>query len=177
MQYISHYRSPLGDILLAADNLGLTGLWFEGQKYFPPDLDVAYKEKEIPLWERVMQWLDCYFGAREPTAFVPLHFTGTEFQNQVWEMLCAVPYGKTITYGEIAGQLARQRGLKSMSAQAVGGAVARNRISIFVPCHRVIGANGSLTGYAGGIDRKRKLLLLEKAGIRKNDRTEERSGS
>lgn len=166
MQYISHYRSPIGDILLAADDIGLTGLWFEGQKYFALYLEKEHEEKEIPFFEKVKQWLDIYFSGKEPDFTVPLHFTGTDFQNEVWEILCTIPYGKTMTYGEIANQLAAKKGLTHMSAQAVGGAVGHNGISIIVPCHRVVGTNGSLTGYAGGIDKKIKLLQLEKADMK-----------
>ena len=164
MQYISHYRSPIGNILLAADEIGLTGLWFEGQKYFALHLDKEREEKEIPLFEKVKQWLDIYFSGKEPDFTVPLHFAGTDFQKEVWEILCAIPYGQTMTYGEIAKQIAAKKGLLRMSAQAVGGAVGHNEISIIVPCHRVVGANGSLTGYAGGIEKKMYLLKLEKTG-------------
>ena len=161
MQYVSHYSSPLGAILLAADHIGLTGLWFEGQKYFALHLDPKREERELPPFETAKRWLDLYFSGKEPDFSVPLHFTGTDFQNEVWRILRAIPYGQTTTYGEIARQLARERGLPHMSAQAVGGAVGRNRISVIVPCHRVVGTDGSLTGYAGGIDRKSKLLTLE----------------
>ncbi|HIT66074.1 MAG TPA: methylated-DNA--[protein]-cysteine S-methyltransferase [Candidatus Merdisoma merdipullorum] len=165
MQYISHYSSPLGDILLAADSVGLTGLWFEGQKYFALNLDKEHVEKEIPLFAEAKRWLDIYFSGKEPDFSVPLHFTGTEFQNEVWELLLAIPYGQTTTYGELAKRIAGKRGVKHMSAQAVGGAIGHNNISVIVPCHRVVGTNGSLTGYAGGIDKKVKLLELEKADI------------
>ena len=166
MQYTSHYRSPIGNILLAADEIGLTGLWFEGQKYFALYLDKEHEERELPIFEKVKEWLDIYFSGKEPDFTVPLHFTGTDFQNEVWEILCAIPYGRTMTYGEIAKQVAAKKGLPRMSAQAVGGAVGHNGISVIVPCHRVVGANGSLTGYAGGIDKKIKLLQLEKADTR-----------
>ena len=161
MQYITHYQSPLGNILLAADDIGLTGLWFEGQKYYALYLDKEHMEKEIPLFKDVKHWLDIYFSGKEPDFKLPLHFTGTDFQNEVWEILYSIPYGKTMTYGEIAKQIAANRGLKRMSAQAVGGAVGHNEISIIVPCHRVVGTNGSLTGYAGVIDKKVALLTLE----------------
>lgn len=161
MQYISHYRSPLGDLLLAADDTGLIGLWFEGQKYFALHLDKEREERALPLFERVKEWLDLYFSGKKPDFSVPLHLIGTEFQKEVWEFLLAIPYGQTTTYGEIAGKLAARKGLPHMSAQAVGGAVGHNPISILVPCHRVVGANGNPTGYAGGIDRKVKLLTLE----------------
>ena len=163
MQYIHHVQSPMGRILLAADRIGLTGLWFEGQKYFALRLDKEHEEKELPLFEKARCWLDLYFSGKEPDFSVPLHFTGTPFQNEVWEILCTIPYGQTRTYGSIAKQLAEKRGITQMSAQAVGGAVGHNEISIIVPCHRVVGSNGSLTGYAGGIDKKVKLLTLEKA--------------
>lgn len=161
MQYTSRYRSPLGEMLLAADETGVTGLWFAGQKYFARHLDKEQVEKEIPLFATVKQWLDVYFAGSEPDLTVPLHFTGTAFQNEVWGILCTIPYGQTTTYGEIAKQLAARRGLPHMSAQAVGGAVGHNPISILVPCHRVVGLGGSLTGYAGGLERKRCLLALE----------------
>ena len=163
MQYISHYHSPLGDILLAADSAGLTGLWFEGQKYFALYLDKEHEEKELPVFEEAKRWLDIYFSGKNPDFQVPLHFTGTDFQNEVWEILYAIPYGQTTTYGEIAAQLAKKRGLPRMSAQAVGGAVGHNEISIIVPCHRVVGASGRLKGYAGGIEKKIELLRLEGA--------------
>lgn len=165
MQYINHYQSPLGRILLAADAIGLTGLWFEGQKYFALGLDAAHEETELPLFEQANYWLDLYFSGKSPDFSVPLHATGTAFQKEVWELLSSIPYGQTMTYGEVARQLAAKKGLGHMSAQAVGGAVGHNKISIFIPCHRVVGTNGSLTGYAGGIDKKRSLLHLEKAKL------------
>ena len=165
MQYTSHYSSPLGDILMAADEAGLTGLWFVGQKYFALCLDQEHEAREIPVFETAKRWLDIYFSGRNPDFAVPLHFTGTAFRKSVWEILCTVPYGHTITYGEIAVKLAEKRGVSRMSAQAVGGAVGHNEISIIVPCHRVVGTNGSLTGYAGGIERKVKLLTLENADM------------
>ena len=163
MQYTSHYRSPIGNILLAADEIGLTGLWFEGQKYFALYLDKEHIEKEIPVLEEAKKWLDIYFTGKNPEFTIPLHFTGTDFQKEVWEILYSIPYGQTTTYVAIAKQLAAKKGKSHMSAQAVGGAVGHNEISIIVPCHRVVGSNGSLTGYAGGIDKKIKLLELEKA--------------
>lgn len=167
MQCINHYISPLGNIVLAADEVGLTGLWFEGQKYFALYLDKDHEEKELPIFTKARQWLDIYFSGREPDFKLPLHFIGTPFQNEVWEILYSIPYGKTMTYGEIAKLLAERKGIKQMSAQAVGGAVGRNEISVIVPCHRVVGANGSLTGYAGGIDKKIALLKLEKVDMEK----------
>ena len=162
MQYTSHYRSVLGDILLAADETGLTGLWFEGQKYYALSLDKQHEERELPVFETAKRWLDMYFSGREPDLAVPLHLIGTEFQREVWEILLKIPYGQTVTYGSIASEIAARRGIRSMSAQAVGGAVGHNGISVIVPCHRVVGADGSMTGYAGGVDRKTALLELER---------------
>lgn len=163
MQYTTNYESPLGKIVIAADEIGLTGLWFEGQKYFALYLDKENEEKEIPVLREAKRWLDIYFSGREPDFELPLHFIGSKFQNEVWEILYSIPYGKTMTYGEIAKRLAAKRGIARMSAQAVGGAVGKNEVSIIVPCHRVVGTNGSLTGYAGGIAKKIELLKLEGA--------------
>ena len=165
MQYTTFYESPIGRMLLAADDTGLTGLWFEGQKYFARCLDRETEEKELPVFAEAKRWLDIYFSGKEPDFTPPLHFTGTDFQKEVWEILYAIPYGQTMTYGAIADQLAKKRGLSRMSAQAVGGAVGHNNLSIIVPCHRVVGSDGSLTGYAGGIERKTFLLNLENAKI------------
>lgn len=165
MQYTSQYHSPLGEILIAADDIGLTGLWFVGQKYYALYLDKENREQETQILKDTKKRLDIYFSGQEPNFKLPLHFTGTDFQNEVWEILYSIPYGKTMTYGEIANILAKRRGLKRMSAQAVGGAVGHNEISIIVPCHRVVGSQGSLTGYAGGIDKKVSLLKLEKVNM------------
>ena len=165
MEYIHHYHSPLGGITVASDGEVLTGLWFDGQKYFAVTLAKEHEEKMLPVFEETDRWLDIYFQGKEPDFMPALHPVGTEFQSAVWEILRRIPYGRTITYGEIAGQLAAQRDVKKMSAQAVGGAVGHNKISIIIPCHRVVGSNGSLTGYAGGIDKKIALLKLEKTDM------------
>ncbi len=161
MQYTSCYFSPLGKLFLAAKEDGLTGAWFEDQKYFASSLNEETEEKEIPLFKDAKKWLTIYFSGKEPDFTLPLHLTGSDFQKEVWEILRSIPYGKTMTYGEIAKQIAARKGISRMSAQAVGGAVGHNKISVIVPCHRVVGANGNLTGYAGGIDKKIKLLTLE----------------
>lgn len=161
MQYVTTCQSPLGGILLAADEYGLTGLWFEGEKFYALSLDPEHEKKEVPILSEVRRWLDIYFSGREPDFMPPVHMIGSDFRLCVWELLRKIPYGKTITYGELAKQIARSRGLPRMSAQAVGGAVGHNEISIIIPCHRVVGTNGSLTGYAGGVDKKRRLLELE----------------
>ena len=157
MLFLTHYASPLGPILLAADETGLTGLWFEGQKYFPSFLGVDYQEKETPVLTETARWLDVYFSRKDPGFLPPLHPQGSPFRQTVWDILLTIPRGQTITYGEIA----RRLGVRS--AQAVGGAVGHNPISILIPCHRVVGSDGSLTGYAGGFDRKTRLLQLEGA--------------
>ncbi len=161
MKYISRYKSPLGKILLAADEAGLTGLWFEGQKYYAHGLCENCAEKETEIFKLTKKWLDIYFSGSEPDFTPPLNLIGTDFQKEVWQILTEIPYGKTVTYGNIAKKIAAKRGMERISAQAVGGAVGHNRISVIVPCHRVVGANGSLTGYAGGIDKKIRLLELE----------------
>ena len=157
MLFLTHYASPLGPILLAADETGLTGLWFEGQKYFPSFLGVDYQEKETPVLTETARWLDVYFSGKDPDILPPLHPQGSPFRQTVWDILLTIPRGQTITYGEIA----RRLGVRS--AQAVGGAVGHNPISILIPCHRVVGSDGSLTGYAGGVERKARLLQLEGA--------------
>jgi len=161
MESAQCFESPIGKMLLTADTDGLTGIWFEGQKYYPENPEDAYQNKTTEILERAAQWLDSYFSGKNPGSGLPLHLTGTSFQKAVWEILLTIPYGDTMTYGEIAQMLAKQMGYQTMSAQAVGGAVGHNRISIIIPCHRVLGTNGSLTGYAGGIWRKEALLKLE----------------
>ena len=161
MFFTLHCDSPLGGILLAADEIGLSGLWFDGAKYFAAGLPSEHVEEKSPALAEAARWLDAYFSGREPDFLPPLHPIGSTFRQEVWKLLLQIPYGKTVTYGELARQLAEKRGLPRMSAQAVGGAVGHNQISVLIPCHRVVGANGSLTGYAGGIDKKVKLLELE----------------
>ena len=161
MIFIQHYDSPLGGILLAADETGLTDLWFDGQKYFARDLPAERVEQNTPTLSEVKRWLDIYFTGKEPDFMPPLHPIGSAFRRSVWDILLRIPYGQTTTYGEIARQLAEKQGRPRIAAQAVGGAVGRNKISIIIPCHRVVGTNGSLTGYAGGIDKKVKLLEWE----------------
>lgn len=165
MDYIQNYRSSLGNITLASDGTFLTGLWFDGQKYDRDTLEEEYEEKSLPVLAETCRWLDMYFAGKEPDFTPPIRMRGTEFRKSVWKILLTIPYGKTITYGEIARIIARQNGISQMSSQAVGGAVGHNAISIIIPCHRVVGTNGSLTGYAGGIERKRRLLEMEKAVV------------
>ena len=161
MVYTCKYKSPLGDILLAADEIGLTGLWFEWQKYFANTLPNEHIPQETEILTETKKWLDVYFSGEKPKVTPPLHPTGSEFRQAVWQILLQIPYGQTITYGEIARRLEERQNTSHMSAQAVGGAVGHNEVSIIIPCHRVVGTNGSLTGYAGGIDKKIALLQLE----------------
>ena len=165
MMFTAHYQSPLGEILLAADEVGLTGLWFDRAKYYAAGLAPQSTERETPPLTEAKRWLDVYFSGKMPDFMPPLHPIGSAFRQSVWEILLQIPYGKTTTYGEIARQLSEKMGLSRMSAQAVGGAVGHNKIAIIIPCHRVVGTNGSLTGYAGGIDKKGKLLELEQTDM------------
>ena len=165
MTFLTHYDSPLGGVLLAADEIGLTGLWFEGQKYFADNLPAERAERETETLALVKRWLDIYFAGKEPDFMPLLHPVGSPFRRAVWELLLEIPYGQTATYGELSRRLAAKMGIAHMSAQAVGGAVGHNPISLMIPCHRVVGTNGSLTGYGGGIARKVKLLELEHADM------------
>ena len=162
MDYMHHCNSPLGGITLASDGENLIGLWFDGQKYYADGLDPQHAERPLPIFDLVERWLAIYFSGKEPGFTPPLGMRTTPFRKAVWEILLTIPYGQTMTYGEIAQRL----GISRMSPQAVGGAVGHNAISLIVPCHRVIGKNGSLTGYAGGIERKAQLLVLERADMR-----------
>ena len=165
MIYTSEYYSPLGDILLASDEVGLTGLWFKGQKYFANTLSEKRACVETPSIKEAKEWMDVYFSGEEPDFLPPLNPQGSAFRQAVWKILLSIPYGKTTTYGEVADIMAKKQNISHMSAQAIGGAVAHNAISIIIPCHRVVGINGSLTGYAGGIDKKISLLKCESADI------------
>lgn len=165
MEYTHHYDSPFGGITLACDGVALTGLWFDGQKYFGASLSRDHEQRELPVFEQADRWLDLYFSGREPDFTPALSMKTTPFRKAVWEILLTIPYGRTMTYGEIARRIAEEKGLSRMSAQAVGGAVGHNAISLIIPCHRVVGTNGSLTGYAAGIAVKEKLLRLEKADM------------
>lgn len=183
MYFSTKYISPVGTLLLAANEEGLVGLWIEGQKYYgaslpesPVQLDlntdanlqISGERAEEPakkaarILRMAAQWLDKYFKGEKPViAELPLAPIGSEFRQRVWQILCEIPYGEIITYGDIAKRMAKLMGRETMSAQAVGGAVAHNPISVIIPCHRVVGTDGSLTGYAGGIDKKIQLLKME----------------
>ncbi len=167
MVYTQHYNSPLEGITMASDGAALIGLWFDGQKYFADSVKGECQEKSLAIFDDTARWLDIYFSGSEPDFMPKININGTPFRKSVAEIMLTIPYGKTMTYGEIARKIAEQRGSNKMSAQAVGGAVGHNSISIIIPCHRVVGTNGSLTGYAGGLDRKIQLLKLEHADMSK----------
>lgn len=163
MQYRSHYNSRIGGITLASDGEALTGLWFDGQKYFADTLGKEHEDKDLPIFTETKKWLDIYFNGEVPDSTPSIHVIGSDFRKAVWEVLMKIPYGQTTTYGQIAKQIANKKGISRMSSQAIGGAVGHNSISLIIPCHRVVGTNGSLTGYAGGIDKK--IWLLEHEGV------------
>ena len=163
MIYKTTLPSPVGTLTLSSDGAALTGLWIENQKYFFPHGEGAVSRPELAIFERARLWLDAYFDGRRPDiSLLPLSPQGSEFAKLIWSFLCDIPYGETTTYGALAAKAAEAMGRAHMSAQAVGGAVGHNPISIIIPCHRVLGANGSLTGYAGGLERKRFLLNHER---------------
>jgi methylated-DNA-[protein]-cysteine S-methyltransferase len=164
LHYSTVYESPAGSLLLASDGVNLTGLWIKGQKYFAATLDDgAIRKDDLEIFNRVRDWLDRYFaGGRPPISELPLAPRGTEFRRMVWNELIGIPYGGVDTYGDIARRIVARTGTKAMSARAIGGAVGHNPISIIIPCHRVVGSDGGLTGYAGGLGTKALLLNLER---------------
>ncbi len=166
MEYLRHYDSPLGGITLAGDGECLTGLWFDGQKHFAAPPGARPPDGHMPGLDEAECWLDLYFSGKQPDFTPPLRLEATAFRKAVCEILLTVPYGQTVTYGKIASRIAAREGAARTSARAVGGAVGRNPISLIVPCHRVVGADGRLTGYAGGIERKIWLLRWEHADLR-----------
>lgn len=161
MRYVDHYDSPLGGITLASDGESLVGLWFDGQKYFGSTLGEQYEARKLSIFDETHVWLDTYFSGKSPNFIPRIKMLGSPFRMQVWKALLLIPYGHVSTYRDVADEIAIERGVELMSAQAVGGAVGHNNISLIIPCHRVVGANGHLTGYAGGVERKKKLLQLE----------------
>ena len=168
MYYLTNYKSPLGDIVLGSDENKIIGLWIGEQKYIGRTMPKnMVKKDDLPILQAGIAWLDDYFAGKEPDlSRLPLNPRGSQFRQEVWKILMEIPYGQVTTYGRIAKEVANRMGRDSMSAQAVGGAVGHNPISIIIPCHRVIGANGNLTGYAGGIEKKIKLLEHEGADMR-----------
>ena len=162
MDYTYHYTSPIGGITVASNGESLTGLWFDGQKYFASTLSQRHMEKQLPVFDRTCEWLDLYFSGKSPDFIPPVFMYVSNFRRDVYEILMTIPFGETMTYKEVADLIAKKHRIISMSAQAVGGAIAHNPISLVIPCHRVIGTNGKLTGYAGGLDKKEWLLDMEK---------------
>ncbi len=167
MYYISHYVSPVGTYLMAGDDIGVCGLFTDREENYTRILQSGYRETETPELKQCRKWLDIYFSGKEPDFTPKLHLTGSKFRLAVWELLLQIPYGTTTTYKELAVKIANRRGIARMSAQAVGGAVGHNPVAVIVPCHRVVGADNSLTGYAGGIDVKYRLLELEGLDMKK----------
>lgn len=165
MDYTYHYSSPIGGITMASNGESLTGLWFDGQKYFASTLSQRHMEKQLPVFDRTCEWLDLYFSGKSPDFMPPVFMYVSNFKRDVYEILMTIPFGETMTYKEVADLIAKKHRIISMSAQAVGGAIAHNPISLVIPCHRVIGTNGKLTGYAGGLDKKEWLLNMEKRKI------------
>lgn len=164
-----HYDSPLGGITLAGEDGALTGLWFDGQLYFGSTLPPGCETGRLPVFGEACRWLDRYFSGRDPGFLPPLSLQATPFRRAVWEELLAIPFGQTLTYGELSRRIAVRFGRATMSAQAVGDAVGHNPVSLIIPCHRVVGSDGSLTGYAGGLDRKARLLRLECGAAARTD--------
>ncbi len=163
--YVHHYESPLGGITIASDGAALVGLWFDDQRFFAASLSPEHEEKTLPVFEQADRWLDLYFGGRDPGFTPPVKLRTTGFRQSVCKIMLAIPYGRTLTYGKIAEIVAHTKGVPRMSAQAVGGAVGHNPVSLIVPCHRVVGAGGALVGYGGGLERKAALLALEHADL------------
>lgn len=161
MDYTNTWSSPLGTLTMASDGEALTGLWFAGQRHFGDTLGQETVEAELPVFAQTVRWLELYFGGQVPDFTPALCLRGTAFRRRIWDLLLQIPYGQTTTYGALAGLSAKQPGAGQL-ARAVGGAVARNPVSLIVPCHRVLAADGSLTGYAAGLERKAALLELEK---------------
>ena len=166
--YKTNYKSPLGNIVICCDEQeNIVGLWFEKQKHFADNIDGKITENNnLKIFTKVKSWLYRYFVGNKPNIKeIPVKFIGNDFRKSVWKILCTIPYGEVVTYGDIATQIAQQKGITKMSAQAIGGAVGHNPISIIVPCHRVVGKNGKLTGYAAGVDKKKKLLEIEQVNM------------
>ena len=168
MFYTYYYTSPIGKITLASNGTHLTGLWIEGQKYFPSHLPADKTTTLLSVFRQTQEWLDAYFKGENPDYLPNIELKDTPFRLAVWEILKHIPYGETVTYKDIAKEVARQNNRQSMSAQAIGGAIGHNPVSIIIPCHRVIGSNGSLTGYAGGIERKIALFIIRKSKFPQN---------
>lgn len=156
--FTNNCKTPIGDIVMASDGIALVGLWFVGQKYYGSTLSERPERRNLPIFKDTISWLDIYFSGNIPKFVPPLKTSGTTFQEMVWNIIKTIPYSSTMSYGEISKKLGLTT---SLSARAVGAAVGRNPISLIIPCHRVVGANNNITGYAGGVDKKRHLLQME----------------
>lgn len=165
MFYTWNYDSPLGGITMASDGERLTGLWFDGQKHYASTLPAEHERRDLPVFRQTASWLDQYFGGERPGPTPPLRLIGSPFRQEVWNMLTRIPYGRVVTYQTIAREYCEKTGKSAMSARAIGGAVSHNPVSLIVPCHRVVGSGGALTGYAGGITIKERLLNIEKVDM------------
>ena len=161
MDYLHHYQSPIGSITIAGSGDAIIGLWFNGQKHFAEGLDANRKTGTLPIFAETDRWLDLYFSGRKPGFRPKLCMRSTSFRKAVWEILLSIPYGQTMTYGDVAAEM----GMSGRAVRAIGNAVGHNPISLIIPCHRVVGANGRLTGYTGGIEKKAFLLNLEQEGL------------
>lgn len=168
MKYKCFYESPIGKIILSSNGIDITGLWFDSSRFIDKLNMIEFNiNEELEVFRMTKLWLDRYFNGEEPNPEeIPIELEGSDFSLKVWEKLKGIPYGNTVTYGDIAKQISKENNLEKMSAQAVGHAVGYNPISIIVPCHRVVGAKGNLTGYGGGLDKKIELLKIEKANIK-----------
>jgi methylated-DNA-[protein]-cysteine S-methyltransferase len=167
MNYTFEYDSPVGLLTVASDGESITGLWMKGQKHFAATPERENAATDLPVFASARAWLDTYFSGENPTFMPPLAPRGSAFRQAVWAVLRTIPYGEAITYGAVAKMIAKESGGAKMAARAVGGAVGHNPVSIMIPCHRVVGSDGSLTGYAGGIRAKITLLTLEHADMSK----------
>ncbi|WP_292881234.1 methylated-DNA--[protein]-cysteine S-methyltransferase [Methanobrevibacter sp. UBA188] len=157
MYYSTDYESPLGEMLIVSDGEAICGVWFYGQKHFKSTvIGKTIHDDDLSIFKKAKQWFEDYFNGKNPQINFQLKPEGSKFRQKVWKILSEIPYGETLTYGEIASKIS-----PNMSAQAVGGAVGHNPISILIPCHRVLGSDGKLTGYAAGLDKKIELLKIE----------------
>lgn len=173
MEYVKRYESPIGGITMASDGEALIGLWFDGDRHYGDILESPI-EKDLPVFDETIAWLNLYFEGTVPDFCPPIKMQGTPFQRMIWTIIQHIPYGETITYGDIAKAIEKYGNKKEMSAQAVGGAIGHNHIALIIPSHRVIGSKGNLKGYTSGIEKKKKLLLFERASVINNSMRIER---
>lgn len=173
MEYVKRYESPIGGITMASDGEALIGLWFDGDRHYG-DILKSPVEKDLPVFDETIAWLNLYFEGTVPDFCPPIKMQGTPFQRMIWTIIQHIPYGETITYGDIAKAIEKYGHKKEMSAQAVGGAIGHNHIALIIPSHRVIGSKGNLKGYTSGVEKKKKLILFERASVINNSMRIER---